>query len=56
MINTSRCLYNNTFKNFLNEDNNSIFGSLCDNYHGDAITTQREAWKEEIDILKNLKE
>ena len=43
-----RCLYNSNFASFLNADINSIFGALCDNYHGDALTTTREAWKSEI--------
>lgn len=44
----SRCLYNSSFEKFINTDENSIFGALCDNYHGDALTTTREAWKSEI--------
>ena len=35
-------------------DENSIFGALCDNYHGDALTTTREAWKSEISIIKGV--
>lgn len=50
----SRCLYNRSFKTFLNTDDSSIFGSLCDNYHGEALTTTREAWKSEITIMKNV--
>lgn len=50
----SRCLYNSSFKDFINNDINSIFGTLCDNYHGEALTTTREAWKEEMSILKDL--
>ena len=50
----SRCLYNSSFENFINADENSIFGVLCDNYHGDALTTAREAWKEEISIIKGV--
>lgn len=50
----SRCLYNSSFKKFINNDINLIFGTLCDNYHGEALTTTREAWKEEISILKEL--
>ena len=50
----SRCLYNSSFKDFINNDTNSIFGTLCDNYHGEALTTTREAWKEEISILKDI--
>ena len=48
----SRCLYNSSFEKFINADENSIFGALCDNYHGDALTTTREAWKSEISIIK----
>lgn len=47
-----RCLYNSSINTFLSKDLESIFGSLCDNYHGDALTTTREAWIGEIDILK----
>lgn len=50
----SRCLYNSSFKTFLNTDDSSIFGSLSDNYHGEALTTTREAWKSEITIMKNV--
>ena len=50
----SRCLYNSSFEKFINADNNSIFGALCDNYHGDALTTTREAWKPEISIIKGV--
>ena len=49
-----RCLFNSDFTSFLSRDINSIFGILCDNYHGDAPTTSREAWKSEIDIMRNL--
>ena len=47
-----RCLYDSTFADFLGNDDNYIFGTLCDNYHGEALTTTREAWKAEISILK----
>lgn len=49
-----RCLYNNNFKRFFNDDNSSIFGKLCDNYHGIDLTTTREAWKVEISIIKKI--
>lgn len=49
-----RCLYNNNFIDFINEDDNSIFGKLCDNFHGIDLTTTREAWREEIKIIKSL--
>lgn len=49
-----RCLYNSSFEQFINIDDNSIFGTLCDNYHGASLTTTREAWKEEISIIKSV--
>lgn len=50
----SRCLYNSSFRTFLNSDDNSIFGLLCERYHGEALTTTREAWKSEIAIMKDV--
>lgn len=50
----SRCLYNSSFKTFINTDPDSILGVLCDNYHGAALTTTRDAWKGEISILKSV--
>ena len=49
----ARCLYHSSFQNFMKADNNSLFGTLCENYHGEAITTTREAWREEISVLKD---
>ena len=53
MTNNPRCLYNNSFSDFSADTELSILGSLCDNYHGDARTTTREAWKAEISIMKD---
>lgn len=52
MNHSARCLYKNYLVSFLSEDVNSVFGKLCDCYHGDALTTTREAWKSEIQILQ----
>lgn len=38
-----RCLFNSNFPSFLYKDIDSVFGALCDNYHGDALTTKRGA-------------
>lgn len=51
---SNRCLYNNSIVNFLREDKDSIFGKLCDAFHGVALTTTREAWKSEINTLKQV--
>lgn len=52
MAKSPRCLYESKLEEFLNRDKDSIFGALCDNYHGDALTTTREAWKKEIEVLQ----
>ena len=52
MSNNPRCLYENSFEAFLRDTELSIFGSLCDNYHGEARTTTLEAWKAEIFIMR----
>lgn len=54
MQKSTRCLYNNNLRGFLDKDENTILGLLCDNYHGDVLTTTREAWKTEITILKQF--
>ncbi|MCR5249242.1 MAG: DUF2075 domain-containing protein [Lachnospiraceae bacterium] len=47
-----RCLYENDIDSFLAMDKDSVFGKLCERYHGDAQTTTREAWEGEIEILQ----
>ena len=53
MNNSARCLYDDSVHGFLNTEKEKIFGILCDKYHGDALTTTREAWNGEITILQN---
>ena len=53
MKDNPRCLYDNSFLGFIYETDDSVFGKLCDRYHGDAKTTTREAWKGEIAVMKN---
>ena len=52
----ARCLYNSDFATFLYTDSASIYRILDDNYHGEALTTTRDAWKAEIEIMKNVVE
>ena len=52
MRSNPRCLYESTFESFSRESDLSILGNLCDNYHGDARTTTRDAWKAEITIMQ----
>ena len=52
MSDNPRCLYENSFNTFLSDPELSILGALCDNYHGEARTTTREAWKVEISIMQ----
>jgi len=50
----NRCLYNETIQKFLEQDCLSVLGTLNYNYHGEALTTTREAWMGEIDILQKV--
>lgn len=50
----ARCLYNSDFATFLYTASASIYRILDDNYHGEALTTTRDAWKAEIEIMKNV--
>ena len=50
----ARCLYSSDFATFLYTDTDSIYRIMDDNYHGEALTTTRDAWKAEIDIMKNV--
>lgn len=52
MNKSPRCLYENGFDDFINEPNTSVFGEICDNYHGDDKTATRDAWKGEISIMQ----
>ena len=54
MSNHPRCLYNNSFTEFLRENEMAILGQLCNSYHGDDRTTTREAWEKEIIIMKGI--
>ena len=52
MKSNPRCLYENAIASFLNAEKESVLGFLCERYHGDALTTTREAWMGEIEILQ----
>ena len=48
-----RYLFNSSFKSFLEKKPDEVFGQLCQNYHGDALTTTRDAWYGEIAIMQS---
>lgn len=54
MSSSVRCLYNNSFDAFCSESDSSVLGVLCSKYHGDALTTTRDAWIGEIAIMKKV--
>ncbi len=49
-----RCLFESSIDSFIKDNEISIFGTLCDNYHGEANTNTREAWKAEIFIMQGV--
>lgn len=54
MSNHPRCLYENSLNGYLCESEMTVLGELCDHYHGDVLTTAREAWRAEIAIMHDL--
>ena len=54
MATSPRCLYNSSFAQFNTADPSTVFGVLCENYHGEALTTTREAWTGEIAIMQRV--
>ena len=54
MKNSPRCLYNSRIRDFISCNANTVLGILCDRYHGTALTTTREAWKAEIELLQRV--
>ena len=54
MSQSPRCLYDSSFAQFNKADDDAIFGVLCDKYHGEALTTTREAWRSEIQVMKGV--
>ena len=54
MKSSSRCLYNSSFRTFLDTDPRSILGGLGINYHGDILTTTNEAWAGEITVMQEV--
>ena len=52
MSNNPRCLYDSDIKSFLNKEKETVLGILCERYHGDALTTTRDAWMKEIEVMQ----
>jgi len=50
----NRAYYSNPISIFLNSSENEIIGALSSNSEFSDETSQKEAWKEEIRILKNI--
>ncbi len=48
----ARCLYFDTFENFLNVHHGIVLSQLCNNYHGEILTTTKDARNSEIEMLQ----
>ena len=53
MKNNPHCLFESDFETFLKSDTDAILGKLNNNYHGNLLTTTRDSWKEEVEVMKN---
>lgn len=49
----TRYFYNSTIADFLNQEFDTIWAQLTAVGHGDLIHTQKQAWSEQIEILKS---
>ena len=52
MIN--RYFYKSSFTNFINDSFDSIFGTISGSDEGDSVRDQKDAWSEEIVIMKEV--
>ena len=52
MSKSPRCLYDGDIRTFLTREKALIFGMLDSSYHGETLTTSRDAWLGEIEILQ----
>ena len=54
MTHIQRCLYDDDIRTFIDREDKAVLGYLCERYHGDALTTTREAWQREIEVLQTV--
>ena len=52
MSDSPRCLYDSDIRTFLNKEKETVLGILCERYHGDALTTTRDDWMKEIEVMQ----
>ena len=52
MTHSQRCLFDDNIRSFIDREDKAVLGYLCERYHGDALTTTREAWQREIEVLQ----
>ena len=50
----NRSGFNSSFKDFITKSQDEILGALVRNQDGSVETTQREAWRFQINLLKNI--
>ena len=48
---SNRCLYYSSFEEFVKTDPLKVLGAIHDEFHGEALTTTNDAWKDEIEVL-----
>lgn len=50
----NRCLYHNTFSDFVRMEPEHILGHIISDYNGTTQTTQNDAWLQEISLLQDV--
>lgn len=54
MLDSRRCLYYNDFASFMKEADAIVYSEIDEHYHGDTMTTTKEAWREEIAFMHRV--
>ena len=49
---SNRCMYASTLKEFLQRNTDDVLGKIASSFHGDIQTTSLDAWKGEIQLLQ----
>ncbi|MBQ6652787.1 MAG: DUF2075 domain-containing protein [Prevotella sp.] len=50
----SRYFYKSSIADFIIDDKDTIFGKISKNDEGDSVREQKDAWSEEIEIMRNI--
>ena len=54
MVLTKRSSFQSSIEEFISQSSNYVLAELTKNQEGSVETTQRDAWQDQIDLLKDI--